>query len=88
MCCPDEKLGILLTSSFWDVSFFAGYSEHTALALKSLVLIAEVLYSYFLGQLKLCWNQGIDPNCAIVTALGETLQILGAAVSSGQLPFC
>lgn len=43
-----------------------------ALPLKSLVLIAEVLYSYFLVQLKLCRNQSLDPNHVVIKGLGET----------------
>jgi len=54
--------------------FFSGYSEHMLLPLKCLVLIAEVLYSYFLVQLKLCRNQSVDPNHAVIKSLGETFR--------------
>lgn len=54
--------------------FFCGYSEHMALQLKSLVLIAGVLHSYFLVQLKLCRNQSTDPKHEVVKGLGETVR--------------
>lgn len=54
--------------------FFCGYSEHTALHLKSLVLIAGVLHSYFLVQLKLCRNQSTEPKHEVVKGPGETVR--------------